>query len=75
MSRTMLKNFCVEPKQKDCNCTQDIRCGGIITLALDCPEHGVNGALDPIAKTHFHPIQGRSVGTQNSVRYDHAKAS
>lgn len=74
MSRQLLKNFCVEPTRNDCTCTRDIRCGGIILASLDCPEHGMPGPVSDVMKTHFHPIQGRAVGTDARSRYD-AKAS
>lgn len=72
MSRYMLKNFCIEPRTRECTCTRDIRCGGIMVAAEDCPEH--SRAISDLMRTHFHPIQGRAVGTQAPPRYD-AKAS
>ena len=74
MSRMMLKNFCVEAVTRACTCTRDIRCGGIMMASLDCPEHGSPGPVSDVMKTHFHPIQGRAVGTASALRYD-AKAS
>lgn len=77
MSRQMLKNFCIEPTRKSCNCTRDIRCGGIMEVNRWCPEHGERrgGAAEVILRTHFHPIQGQAVGTERQRRYDAAKAS
>lgn len=76
MGRMMLKNFCIEPTQRDCSCTIDIRCGGIIEPAVNCPEHGLDREAPVLLmETHFHAVQGDEVGQEAERRYDYAKAS
>ena len=77
----MLKNFCIEPTRRDCSCTRDIRCGGIISTSLECSEHGEGSPASDLMKTHMHPIQaapdwsGIAVGSEELIDYDDAKAS
>jgi hypothetical protein len=62
VNRGLLKNFCVVAESQSCTCAK-LGCGGLRDIRTDCPEHGIDGQLKPLAKTHLHPIQASPVGT------------
>ena len=57
MSRQLQSNYHFEPETDECTCSLDHRCGGIVEVDADCPEHSGKPRLGALMKTHFHPIQ------------------